>query len=173
MVLDIHVQCINGIHIQADILATKGCKPQPNQPTSSGNLNEPNCSLATLFSPAVSSTTLKYRFWVIFNNQSIIMFIMSFRGSWGESIISLFSLSYSERKWEKWEFWRSAFKTWTSNFIEWMLSLWVRFRVQYSLLLHYEILMTFISIVFNKTLICNENREAPLSALRDFEINLE
>ena len=69
---------------------------------------------------------------------------MSFRGSRGESVRYLSSLSYTEMKGE---FWCSAFKTWTSNFIEWMLSLWVRFRVQYSLLLHYEILEKLVTLI--------------------------
>ena len=48
-------------------------------------------------------------------------FMTSFRGSWGKNVISLSSLSHTERKGG---FWRPAFKTWTSNIIEWMLSLW-------------------------------------------------
>ena len=63
--------------------------------------------------------------------------ITSFEGCWVKRVRSLSSLNCMERKEE---FWRSAFKTWTSNIIEWMLSLWVRFWVQYSLLLQYGIL---------------------------------
>ena len=67
-----------------------------------------------------------------------------FRGHWGESVISLSSLSCTERKGE---FWRSAFKTLTSNITEWMLSLWVRFWVQYSLLLQYGILEKLVTLI--------------------------
>ena len=45
------------------------------------------------------------------------------------------------------ECWHSAFKTRTSNFIEWMFSLWVCFWVQYSLLLKYEILEKLVTYV--------------------------
>ena len=58
---------------------------------------------------------------------------------------SLSSLSWAERKGE---FWRSDFKTCTSNIIEWMLSLWVRFWVQYSLLLQYGMLEKHTPIKF-------------------------
>ena len=64
----------------------------------------------------------------------------SFGGNWGESVRFLSILSCTERKGE---FWCSAFKTWTSNIVEWMLSLWVRFWVQYSPLLQYEILSLY------------------------------
>ena len=50
------------------------------------------------------------------------------------------------------QYWRSAFKTWTSNIIEWMLSLWVYFLVQYSLLLQYGILEKLVTFITEQTL---------------------
>ena len=73
------------------------------------------------------------------------------KGIWGKSVRFLFSLGCTERKGE---FWCSAFKTLTSNIIEWMLSLWVHFCVQYSLLLQYGILEKLLTCIFLFLFVC-------------------
>ena len=45
------------------------------------------------------------------------------------------------------KFKHSAFKTWTSNIVEWMFPLCVPFRVQYSLLLQHEILKKLVTYI--------------------------